>query len=148
MTLLDEVVDDFALNLIKSAKLFNDRFSKAVDLGGNRDAVDRSVLLDMYELGDKYNIAMDAPGMTKDEIEIEVSNDDCSLVIAGERKTMIGVGKYIMQERVHQKFQREVRLPSDANLDSITASFDMGVLLITVAKKQQKQNARRIVIAS
>ncbi|MEP6730935.1 MAG: Hsp20 family protein [bacterium] len=40
--------------------------------------------------------------------------------------------RYFAAERVHGSFERSVRLPEFVDANRITASFDKGVLLVTV----------------
>lgn len=100
--------------------------------------------VDIVEKTDCYEICTSVPGMTRDEITLELENgiltinavksetlessDDDENCCAADDCCMI------RRERFAGSASRQLRLPSQINTESITASLENGVLTITVAK--------------
>ena len=85
-------------------------------------------------------LTMDLPGLTTDDLELEVA--DGFLFVRGERKRP-EPGEdlaWAHVERGFGAFERRIRLPEGVDADSITASMDNGVLSLIVPKpvKQKK----------
>ena len=94
-----------------------------------------------------YEINMELPGVSPDDVKIELHDDN--LMIQGEKRTQRKEeGRtYFFSERTFGSFQRSYRLPSDADADGITATFKDGVLTIRVPKAgATAEKSRRINI--
>lgn len=96
---------------------------------------------------EKYEINMELPGVSLDDIKIEVH--DNQLTVQGEKQTESEEkGKtYFFSERAFGAFQRSFKLPSNSVADKITANFKDGVLTIRVPKAgASPETSRRIKI--
>lgn len=93
--------------------------------------------LDVFEEKDHFTVKAELPGMQREEID--VSFQDGSLNIAGERKseTKHEDGDVHRSERFFGKFQRSVTLPTAVAADKITASYKDGVLTVTLPKTEE-----------
>ena len=90
---------------------------------------------DLVETVDKIQIRIDLPGMTKDNIDIQLNEN--ALVIRGERKFEEQENtKYHRLERFYGNFTRSFVLPSTVEADKISASFKDGVLEVVLPKKE------------
>ena len=83
---------------------------------------------------DFYEINMELPGVSPDDIE--VSHHDGSLTIKGEKRYRHEESgrSYFFSEREYGAFQRSFRLPADAQADNISADFKNGILMVKVPK--------------
>src|SRR3989442_15978538 len=90
--------------------------------------------LDLYEDKDNFVVKAELPGMKKEEIE--VSLQDGSLSISGERKaeTKTEDAEVYRAERFVGRFQRSVVLPATVAADQVKAAYTNGVLTITLPK--------------
>jgi len=70
------------------------------------------------------------------------------LTIRGEKKFEQTTEKenFHFVERSYGTFQRALRLPFMANPDQVQASFENGVLTVTVPKSGQQERSRRIQV--
>jgi len=97
-----------------------------------------------YAEDGKYMIRAELPGVDPEK-DVEVTAESGILTIHAERR------EQTKQER-HSEFRygsltRSVTLPEGADPDKITASYDQGILEVTVpVPKQAKPAARRIAV--
>lgn len=134
----DTVVPSNMMNLIDS--MFNDS-------NGNFERTDSfTPRVDVLEKADQYEIQMALPGMTKEEISIEVEKD--TLKISGEKKVKKAAEgeKYHRVENHSGKFSRIFNLPEHSNKEAIGAAFENGMLNITVPKVEVKETKNTVVI--
>jgi HSP20 family protein len=90
--------------------------------------------IDLYEKDDSYTAKVELPGMKEEDVDISVIGD--RLTIKGEKKaeTEIKEENYHRSERSYGSFFRSIDLPSDANTDKIEASFEDGILEVSIPK--------------
>lgn len=100
-----------------------------------------SPLLDMSETDAHYEVKVDLPGITANDLKVQVS--DNVLTISGERKYEKTEGKegkkngtphYV--ERYHGTFSRSIVLPAPVKQDKIDAQYHDGVLTVTLPKAE------------
>ncbi len=102
--------------------------------------------VDIVERDGKLILRADLPGMTKDDVSIDITGN--SLVIEGERKyehEANEAGVY-RSERGYGRFRREIPLPEGVKTDDATAKFKDGVLEVIVDASHMTKNRRRIQI--
>jgi HSP20 family protein len=102
--------------------------------------------VDVYERDGKFVVRADLPGLSREDVKIEVVEDQ--LVIQGERHQEREIEKSGMYraERVYGTFQRAIPLPEHADLDSAEAHFANGVLEMSFRLSEEKRQGRRIEI--
>ncbi|KAL3744517.1 hypothetical protein ACJRO7_013736 [Eucalyptus globulus] len=89
---------------------------------------------DAVEYPGSYVFVVDMPGIRASEIKVQIENDNV-LVVSGERKREKEEGaKYLSMERRTGKFMRRFALPENANVDTMTAAYQDGVLRVAVEK--------------
>ena len=103
--------------------------------------------VEMFERGKNIVVRADLPGLTKDDVNVEVA--DNGITIEGERKNENeekGEG-YYHSERTYGRFYRRVPLPEGVKAEDAEATFRDGVLEITMpAAKPQPRKPRRLTI--
>ena len=82
-------------------------------------------------------LTMDLPGLTAEDLEIEMLDGDLS--VRGERRRPeVGEGKsFVHAERPFGRFERRIKLPDGVDPDSIMARMDNGVLSLIVPKPER-----------
>jgi HSP20 family protein len=99
--------------------------------------------LDIAENRDHYTIRVEMPGVSKDDVNVEVNGD--ALSISGEKKAekTDEQESWHYVERSFGSFQRVLAIPEDADADKIDAGFRDGVLTITLPRRADAESTRR-----
>ena len=120
-------------------RMFRRNCLGAVGDGPSAEGATWAPAVDIYETGESLNVEAELPGI--DPKDIDVSVDDGVLTIKGERKLEKEVKEenFHRIERAYGIFQRSVRLASDVDAESVKASYDGGVLKVTVPKVEPKK---------
>ncbi len=120
--------------------LFEDFFNS--ELGdwrkGNFAGNDSSLpKVNVKENDDEYNIEVAAPGMSKDDFDVNVNNN--VLIISSEKKNEENEEKdnYRRREFSYSSFQRSFTLPDTVDGDNIKAKYENGVLNLVVPKREE-----------
>jgi HSP20 family protein len=112
--------------------------------GGNGLAVRRRWVpaIDLVEEGDRYVLRADLPGVGEDDVKIEFEGN--VLTVSGERSSQREERRdgYYRVERASGRFSRSLVFPEGVDPDGIHASFDAGVLEVTVPKPEQRKPHR------
>ena len=121
---------------------FDDLFDRF--LGGrlSRQSAGSGPALESYVENGQLVVRADLPGIDPKDVEITASGDD--LIIRGKRERQHEhKGRDFMhREVVYGSFERVVKLPSGVNPDQIKASYNNGVLELTVPLPEQSQTRR------
>ena len=131
-------------------RLFDDAFRGAPATAGQGSGAGNFVnaLMNVSETDNEIRITAELPGVTEEDID--VSLDDDVLTIRGEKKFERTEGgekeSFHFVERSYGTFQRAIRLPFPINPDQVKASFENGVLTVTLPKTAQAERTRRIQV--
>jgi HSP20 family protein len=128
------------------------RFADEVDrmlLGnGSEEEIGAWVpLIDLQRHNGDLVISAELPGLKKDELKVQVTEDQ--LVVEGERKREHEDehGDYHRSERSYGRFYRSIPLPEGAKTDQVKAELKDGVLTVTIPAPEAGKKARQIPIA-
>lgn len=137
------------MKAMNNGKLMNETlipksFSAFLDsmLNDTLPAAERELVIrpkaDIYEKNDSYELQLQLPGFTKEDIKVEV--EEQKLTISGERKKPANAEgvKSLLMESYYGKMKRVFSLPKDAGDDKIQARFENGILYVTIAKAEGK----------
>jgi HSP20 family protein len=108
---------------------------------------DWSPRIDVLEREGHFVVRADLPGLSKDEIKVDVHDD--LLTIQGERKAEKKVERegFYHSECSYGSFYRAIPLPEGAEASKVTADFRKGVLEVTVPMAARPEpKARRVDI--
>jgi HSP20 family protein len=102
--------------------------------------------VEISEQDGKYRILAELPGLSPDDVRVEVEDD--ALVLQGERQveregTEGGIRR---SERQFGFFYRRIPLPEGANPEQAKAQFHDGILEITVPAPDRQTKRRQIQI--
>jgi HSP20 family protein len=102
--------------------------------------------IEACERGDNFIVRADLPGLTRDQIHVDVQDD--VLCIQGERQQEHreeGEG-FFHSERQYGGFRRSIPLPEGVDADQAKATFRDGVLEVCMPMPQAQRRSRRIEI--
>ncbi len=105
--------------------------------------------VNVMETENEYKVELAAPGLTKDDFNVHVDEDN-NLVVNVEKKTEDSEkakdGRYLRREFSYSKFQRTLVLPDDVDKDNISARVENGVLNIDLPKiKKEEATVRKSI---
>jgi len=106
----------------------------------------RVMPMDLYRDGDHYVLSADLPGIDPGSVDIDV--DGQLLTIRAERTLASGEGvQWIARERQSGSFLRQLSLGQGIDTDQIAASYENGVLSVTIPVSE-KAKPRKIEVAT
>ena len=116
--------------------------------GESNQAIAWIPTVEVSERDGKFNILAELPGLSPNEVRVEVEPD--AVVIQGERKveheaTEGGVRR---SERQFGFFYRRIPLPEGADAEQAKARFHDGVLEISIPAPKRESNRRQLQIES
>ena len=102
--------------------------------------------INVSESENEIRITAELPGVNENDVEITLNDD--ALVIRGEKKIERKDERenFHVVERSFGTFQRTLRLPFPVDPDQVRASFDNGVLTVTLPKSAQRERSRKIQV--
>lgn len=94
-------------------------------------------IVDIVEKNNAYEVTAELPGMDEKNIEVKLVNG--SLMIKGEKQEEKEEKKrdYHLHERRFGSFERRFAVPESVDADKIEATFNKGVLRLTLPKKPE-----------
>lgn len=130
--------------------VFDDMF-KADWLGGtsNVNSIGTSIpAVNIQENDEMFMVEVAAPGKTRADFNIELDHD--VLTISAEEKkeneTSDKNGRFTRKEFSYSNFKRAFSLPETVNSEEISASYENGVLMISLPKKEEaKVQPKRMI---
>lgn len=117
-------------------RLFGDTYLKPT-LGEREVGEEWSPAVDIYEDADGVAIKAEIPEMDMKDIDVKI--EDNTLRIRGERKLENEDKKdnYHRIERYCGSFSRSFTLPSTVDQEKVKATYDRGILRISLPKKEE-----------
>ena len=92
--------------------------------------------LDVRETEDRFQVTVDLPGMEPEAVSVTFERGVLTVSGSREFSSEQQDETYHRIERSYGSFARSVRLPHVSDADGITATFDKGVLTVSVPKAE------------
>ena len=112
-------------------RMFEDAWTRPMPARVEREA---RLPLDVYTTPGEIVLTANVPGLKPDEVEITLEGD--TLSIHGEFKAPMENVEYVFQERSFGKFSRTLTINVPVDVNKVEATFDNGVLTITLPKAE------------
>ena len=98
--------------------------------------------VDMYETDDAFILKAELPGVSKDEVHVEIHQN--TLILRGERKHEAEVKEdsYHRVERAYGRFERSFVLPTLVDQEHVQATYHDGVLELRLPKSEAAKPKR------
>ncbi len=102
--------------------------------------------MDIFRTAEGLTVRVELPGLAPGDVDVSVN--DGVLTISGERKLDAGVADdaWLRRERPVGRFERSFGLPEGTDPAGVTASFDMGLLELTIPAPPERR-AHKVQIA-
>jgi HSP20 family protein len=93
--------------------------------------------IDMYQTPSEVVVKAALPGVKPEEVDITITGD--TLTIKGETKASQEVKRedYIYQEHRYGAFSRSITLPSFLQSEKAEATFENGILTLTIPRAEE-----------
>ncbi len=98
---------------------------------------EEALAFDIYETDENVVVKTAVPGIKPEDVEITITGN--TLNIAGETKAEEEVKEenYIRRERRYGRFSRSVALPPTVEAEKAEATFENGILTLTIPKAEE-----------
>ncbi|AGB38296.1 Hsp20/alpha crystallin family protein [Natronococcus occultus] len=125
-----------------------DRVSEQVEGGmtGGGLQVPGSVPVDVADRAEEYVVTADLPGYDTDDVELTLAEG--TLRLEAERTDEIEQAseRYLRRERTRKSVNRRIRLPEPVEEESVSASYENGVLTVRLPKLEGGDDTKAIDI--
>ena len=101
--------------------------------------------VDIYEDNSAYYASIEMPGVGKDNLKISFS-DGTLTINANVDRMPHEQGHWVQHERRVGTYVRSIRFRSSIQTDKISASYEDGILELTIPKKSDKQKSISISV--
>lgn len=98
--------------------------------------------LDLIETQNAIEARVDVPGLTPDQVDVEVRNDVLRITGEVSTETRFEEGKTLISERRRERFDRTVRLPCPVEEDDVEAEIRQGLLTVRMPKSEAATRRR------
>lgn len=119
-------------------EFFNDVFARAGVPAARTAELPSAVRarMDVIDKGDKYEVVVDLPGVKKEDIQVTIEGARVAIAAEtkSERETKNGE-RVLHSERFAASYARSFELPAEVTEDGAEASFENGVLRLTLPKR-------------
>ncbi len=105
------------------------QFDHFFDLSFPRRGFSNAPAADFYEDADNFYVKAELPGVKKDDVKLEYDRDVLSL--SANHLVKQGESEHTFS------YQRSVRVPEGVDREQISASFQDGILTVTLPKAEQ-----------
>jgi HSP20 family protein len=124
--------------------LFNEYHPKTVSLPA----------LNIAELENGFRVELAIPGVSKENVKVEINKEN-QLVISSveqtepEEKQEEKQERYLRKEFGYSEFVKTLSLPEDVDKEAVAASFENGILTVSIPRKEKDpaEETKSIAIA-
>ena len=93
--------------------------------------------VDIHESDEAYTLVADLPGMKKDDISVNIVEDRVTLKGSRKREERHEEKGYRRYERAEGTFERSFRINGGVDASKVEATFENGVLTVTLPKPEE-----------
>lgn len=95
--------------------------------------------VNIVETATGFRIDLAAPGMGKEDVTVKVDNKHLVISAKKAQENANEGETYRQREFVYTDFERSFRLPETIDTENVTATFNNGVLSVSLVKKAEHQ---------
>ena len=102
--------------------------------------------VNVRETDDSYIVDIAVAGFDKDDVKLELKDNCLSISADKKNEGEDGGEKYIRKEISSRSFNRVIRFPNKISNDKLNASYDNGIIKISMGKEEVKEKDSGIEI--
>lgn len=121
-------------------RLFEQSFGRLPALRGSEDLGPASLSLDVIETGNEFVVKAAIPGVDPKDVDISIDDDVLTIRGSFEKNEEQKEETYIRRELRWGNFQRQLRLPPLVDVENAQATFEHGMLKLTLPKKPEARS--------
>ncbi|BAZ98894.1 MULTISPECIES: Hsp20/alpha crystallin family protein [Methanothermobacter] len=129
----EKMMEDMIKNMREMQKEFEKKISEYAE------NIPEKLSMDVMETDDAIIIKTDLPGVKKEDINIELTENTISISAVFEEEVEIEEADFIKKERKYGEAKREMRLPEKIRVEDAKAKFENGVLTVELPKVEVKK---------
>jgi HSP20 family protein len=133
------------MNMLKFDPFFRDVDRLTQQLWGIGAGLSSLAPMDAWRDGDTFVVELDLPGIKPDSLDVNVEHD--VLTVRGERPEPADNRNWLVAERPHGVFSRQLSLGKSVDTDKITADYADGVLRLTIPVAETAKPRKVEVVA-
>ncbi len=128
------------------SEMFNDIFDGMLSSDFRRAS---TPAINIIDNDDNFKLEVAAPGLTKEDFKINVDNDLLTISAEKKNETNEKNSRYTRKEFSYVSFTRSFNLPEMVDAEKINASYENGVMALTLPKREEAKPkpAREIKVA-
>jgi HSP20 family protein len=115
-------------------RLFEDSFVRPTSWWSDGEG---TLALDMSQTENDVIVKASLPGFKPDEVDISITGDTLAIKAEHKEETESKEGGYFLKERRYGSFARVVNIPVGVKSEKAEASFENGVLTLTLPKAEE-----------
>ncbi|WP_373577301.1 Hsp20/alpha crystallin family protein [Parafannyhessea umbonata] len=101
--------------------------------------------MDVEDAGDAYVVSAELPGVTKDQVDVELNEGRLSISVDKRESDEKKDKTYLQKETSEWQASRGVYL-KDAAREGLSAKLEGGVLTVNVPKQQKQSNVTKVTV--
>jgi HSP20 family protein len=98
------------------------------------------VSADVADQGDQLVVTVDLPGYSQDDIDLRVDRKQLTISAEYETDEAEETAEYHRQERRRESVRRQIPLPEEIKAQEASASYNNGVLTVTLPKLEPEES--------
>lgn len=146
MTMLTVKPETGRLTFPRFSNLFDTLFESEISQMNPNNFLKTPTLVNVKDTKESYLVEVAAPGFAKENFDIKVENG--ILLISGEVKseTTETEEKFTRKEFNFSSFSRSFTLPKTVEAAKISATYEQGILKVTLPKKEEAKEPSAIEV--
>lgn len=132
-------------------KIFEDMISTFRDKQGDFEkamseytASTAKIATDVIETDDDIIVKTDLPGVKKEDIVIDLSEDMLEIMAIFEDESEFKGNNFVKKERRYGEAKRRVSITQPIKIEEASAKFDNGVLTVTIPKQEKQRHQLKL----
>ena len=101
----------------------------------------------ILEKEEGFEIQLAVPGMKKEDFKLEMEEDVLSVIYEKKEEEKKAGEEYLQREFDMDEFTRSFSIPKTADVESIKARYDAGILYISVPKQDKARLSKEIKVS-